>query len=759
MKLQNWWWPLVAVFVLGGAGVLFMGIRTYQDAPPIPTFVDEEQRVVADSETILRGQSVFQKHALMEYGSMFGDGGGRGPDFTADALHRTALSMLATYEGMGDPPAVARERVQKELKRNRYDKSANTVTLSPAATKAHAALAGHYLAAFAGKGSEPLQPSHWITDPAEIRDLSTFLFWGGWVCAAQRPGQTYSYTHNWPYDPVAGNTPSSPVYVWTFVGSLALVLGVGVVLWLNGRFAQLAAFGVTRSRPVQTAASVAGFRPTPAQRASYKFFATAAVLFLVQVLAGILTVHDFVRFTHFFGVDLSAWLPLTVTRSWHLLLSLFWISACWIGGSIFVLPLLAGSEPPQQKRIVDALYWLLVLIVGGSVAGTLLGPAGLLGDWWRMLGHQGWEFVEFGRIWHGLLIVALALWGLIVLRGLWPVLTGKALWTLPWWLIGSILAILGLSLAGFVAGPRTNFVIADFWRWMVIHMWVEAFFELFTTALVAAFMVIMGLANLHSAARAVYIGALLFLGSGILGISHNFYWNAKPVETLAIGSVFSTLQIVPLILLTVDAWRTSRMPETALREDGAPANAFGQTDAFRFLLAVGFWNFLGAGVFGFVINLPIANYYEHGTYLTVNHGHAALMGVYGNLALAAILFCVRHLLPAAHWNATLLRIAFWSLNLGLMLMVLLDTLPLGLVQIEKVVSEGYFAARSQEFVLGETFQALTWMRLIGGAIFVLGGVLPVAWFLVSRARALKPAVLQPEPIVERAPEAVAPEVS
>ena len=140
---------------------------------------------------------------------------------------------------------------------------------------------------------------------------------------------------------------------------------------------------------------------------------------------------------------------------------------------------------------------------------------------------------------------------------------------------------------------------------------------------------------------------------------------------------------------------------------------------------------------GFIINLPIANYYEHGTYLTVNHGHAALMGVYGNLSLAGILFCCQLLFEPSAWNKKLVSTAFWSINVGLLLMVVLDLFPAGILQFVAVVEKGLWFARSSEFVDSTVFQTLTWLRIIGGSIFVVGGVVPLTWFIVSNWRRLK----------------------
>ncbi|PWB42105.1 MAG: nitric-oxide reductase [Rhodocyclales bacterium] len=750
MDRRNWWLPLAVVMVIGMGSMIFVGTKTYDDAPPIPDFVDAEGRPVVTQEAILRGQLAFQRYALMDYGSMFGDGAARGVDFTADALHRTAEAMLEHYAG---PPqtengTAARQaalaRVQAEIKANRYDAATNRVTLSEGQAVAYEALVRHYAAMFRGEGPEAFHPAGYISDAQEIRELAAFFFWGGWVCGAQRPGVNYSYTHNWPYDELAGNRPGAPVMLWSVIAALALVLCLGVVLFLYGRYSRMAGWRSGGGQEnLATVLRVEGWRPSGTQRAAYRFFAAAGLLFVLQIVAGVLTVHDFIGFTTFFGKDIAEALPLTITRGWHIQLALLWITACWIGASVFVLSAVAEREPAGQSRLVNLLFAMVVVLVAGMLVGVFMGPKNLLGEYWNLLGNQGWEFVELGRLWQVLLMAVFVLWAVIIWRGVRGVWRQGDAWIMPKWLFYTVLSIVLLFLSAFVAKPTTNFVVADFWRWAVIHMWAEAFFEVFTTVLLAYFMVMMGLVSHTAASRIVYLATLLFLGSGLLGISHNFYWNAKPVETLAIGSVFSTLQVVPLILLTLEAWEFRKTPERSMQGEGA--QRFGQHEAFLFLLGVNFWNFLGAGVFGFIINLPIVNYYEHGTYLTVNHGHAALMGVYGNLALAAVLFCSRYLVAPGGWNSALLRRAFWSINLGLLLMVVIDLFPVGIHQLATVLEDGYWQARSQAYIEGAVFQTLTWARVVGGALFVLGGVLPIAWFLLSRLRRLKPATAQPQP--------------
>ena len=739
MDRRNWWLPLSAVLFIGLGSMIYVGTRTYQDAPPIPDFVAESGETLLPAAAITRGQIVFLKYGLMNYGSMFGDGAGRGPDFTADALHAMARAMRdhhASRDGVDVATAVA--RTQAEIRNNRHAAADNRVTLGEAQAYAVRELERRYAAMFRGEGEEPFHPAGYITDAAELRDLAAFFFWGGWVCGAARPGEDYSYTHNWPYDELAGNRPSAPIMMWSVAAALGLVIALGVVLFLHGRYGSLAGWRQAGAASgLATRSRVDGFAPTALQRATYKFFAAATLLFLLQVVAGVLTLDDFLRVGRGLGIDLAAALPITIVRAWHLQLALMWISACWVGASVFVLSAAQRETPPGLQRELNLLFGVFVVWVAGTLIGIALGSKGLLGEYWNLLGNQGWEFVEMGKLWQGVLFVVFALWLRIVARLARAVWHEGDAWTLPKWLLYAVASVLLLFVSGFVARPETNFVVADFWRWAVIHMWVEAFFEVFTTALLAYFMVLMGFVSHAAASRIVYLATLLFLGSGLLGISHNFYWNAKPVATLALGSIFSTLQVVPLILLTLEAWQFRNAPHQALGGRGAGQPAFGQAEAFLFLIGVNFWNFFGAGVFGFIINLPIVNYYEHSTYLTVNHGHAALMGVYGNLAIAAIIFCSRYLITAERWDPRLLRHVFWALNLGLLLMVVIDLFPAGIAQLNEVLTHGLWQARSQAFIEGEVFRTLTWTRIVGGAIFIFGGVLPLAWFMVMRLNSLK----------------------
>ncbi len=747
----NWWIQFGIVAGISIIGLIALGTWTYTGAPPRVSFVSESTgKEAIPVEDILRGQEVFHVRGLMSWGSFWGDGAERGPDFTAEALHRTVLSMRAFYEEQlakerpltqADRDAIA-VRVQREIKHNGYDEQAGIIRINDAQVRAFQELEEHYRRVF----TDPTYPAkftldNYITDPDDLRALASYFFWGGWVSGATRPGETFSYTHNWPYDPDAGNHPTMPTVLWSFLSILALFAGAMLVLYVYGQMKELPGdpFNGAKGGTLTTSELERGdefVRPT--QRATYKFFAFAVVLFLVQVLAGILCAEDFVSggpgmaMVNVLGISI----PFTVARAWHTILQIYWFFMCWVGYTIFFLPKLA-AVPRGQRFLINLLFALCVLVGAGALFGIYFGQMGYLSDtaaYW--LGSQGWEFMELGRLWHVLMLAAFVLWIAIIFRGVRPWITKQNMWSVPAWLFyGSGIMVLFLFF-GLGATPTGNFAITDYWRWMTVHMWVEVTFEVFTTCIVAYMLVQMGLLNRAMAERVIFLAVMMFLVTAVVGISHNFYWIAKPTGIIALGSVFSTLQVLPLLLMTLDAWRMRNERLRAGEHLAEGRQKFVMDGVWRFILAVNFWNVVGAGVFGSLINLPIVNYFEHGTYLTGNHAHAAMFGVKGNVALAGVLFCCQHLFPRAAWNERLIKTTFWSLQVGLVLMMTLDLFPVGLYQLAAVVTHGFWYGRTNEFVTGPVFVTLTWLRTIGGLVFLFGGVVPLVWFILSRGRKL-----------------------
>ena len=742
---KNYWiGHFMIVAVISVVGLIYLGTATYTGAPPLVNFTSSTGETVISREEIKKGEEVFHLRGLMSYGSFWGDGAERGPDFTADALHRTVVAMKSFYEdarsketsrtvSQYDKDAIA-ARVKREVRKNTWDEDANIITINPAQAHAFEELNDHYTKMFSDPEYPEFFMSGYITDPEDIRNLTAFFYWGGWVAAANRPGETYSYTHNWPYDPDAGNTPTSATNIWSIISILALFLGIGVVLYVYGQMKTLQGDPFSSNGTSLTTHDLENEYVRPTQRATYKFFALAVILFGLQVLAGIISATDFVRP---FGLYLGDIIPFTVARSYHTLFQIFWFFMCWVGYTIFFLPRLA-KVPNGQAFLINLLFTLCIIVGAGALVGIYLGQTGILtGPAAYWCGSQGWEFMELGRAFQIILLVAFALWIAIIYRGVKPWLTKKNLWSVPAWLLYGSGIMVAFLFFGLLVTPETNFAIADYWRWMVVHMWVEVTFEVFTTVIVAYMLVQMGLVTRMMAERVIFLAVMLFLITATLGISHNFYWIAKPTGIIAIGSVFSTLQVLPLLLLTLDAWQMRQEGERANEYVAQGKQRFLMDGVWLFILAVNFWNIFGAGVFGSLINLPIVNYFEHGTYLTGNHAHAAMFGVKGNIALGGMLFCCMHLFHKASWNPKLIKTAFWSLNIGVALMMFLDLFPVGVYQLVAVLQEGYWYARSHEIVQGVVFQTLTYFRSIGGAVFVIGGLLPLIWFVLSRGFQLR----------------------
>jgi len=744
LNKKYWFTHFLIVAGICIAGLLYLGGATYSGAPPLVDFKSPSGETVISKQQIERGKEIFHLRGLMGYGSFWGDGAERGPDFSADSLHRTVVAMKEFYEAElleeagtlteYDRDAVG-ARVKREVHENGYDEEAGVIRLNEAQVYAIGEVEKHYQRMFEDATyDEAFDPIGHIDNREDIRDLTAFFYWGGWVAAANRPGEEYSYTHNWPHDPDAGNLPTNATFLWSVLSIFALFIGIGAVLYVYGQM---------KEQPVDVFGDATNGNGTwlstydleneyvrPTQRATYKFFALAIIVFGIQVLSGILSATDFIRPG---GVSLGELIPYTVTRSYHTLLQIYWFFMAWVGYTIFFLPRIS-KVPKGQKALIDILFVLCVVTGVGAIVGIFLGQTGVLNDtmaYW--FGSQGWEFMELGRFFQFTLLAAFALWIWIIYRGVKPWLTKKNMWSVPSWLLyGSGIMVMFLFF-GLLVQPEMNFAISDYWRWMVVHMWVEVTFEVFTTVIVAYMLVQMGLITRLMAERVIFLAVMLFLITATIGISHNFYWIAKPTGIIALGSVFSTLQVLPLLLLTLDAWQ--------MRQEGYKAGKYlvegkqkiVMDGVWLYILGVNFWNIFGAGVFGSLINLPIVNYYEHGTFLTGNHAHAAMFGVKGNIALGGILFCCQHLFHRSAWNAQLVRVSFWSLNIGLALMMFLDLFPAGLYQTYMTFTDGTWYARSQEIITGPVFVALTYARTLGGAVFVWGGVLPLMWFILSRA--------------------------
>ena len=734
-EYRKLWWALIAVLGVTFCVLGWFGREVYRQAPPIP-----EQVVSADgatlftAEDILDGQTAWQSVGGMQLGSIWGHGAYQAPDWTADWLHRelSAWLDLAAQQAYGKPyaevdedhQALLRQQLKREYRGNQVQ--GERLVLSERRINAMAQTAAYYDALF---GNDPaLQGSrksfamkeNTLPDATRREQLTRFFFWTAWVAATERPGQEATYSNNWPHEPLIGNQPTAENLMWSIASVILLIAGIGFLVW---------AWAFLRDHeedepvaPAQDPLSLVAL--TPSQKALGKYLLLVVGLFSFQVLLGGATAHYTVEGQDFYGFPLSQWFPYSLLRTWHIQSALFWIASGFLTAGLFLAPIINGGKDPKlQKLGVDVLFWALVVVVLGSFVGNYLAIAQIMpAEWNFWLGHQGYEYVDLGRLWQIGKFAGVAFWLLLMLRGILPAFRQPGDKNLLALLSASVIAIGLFYGAGFAYGERTHLSVMEYWRWWVVHLWVEGFFEVFATTALAFIFSSMGLVSKRMATTASLASASLFMLGGVPGTFHHLYFAGTTTPVMAVGATFSALEVVPLIVLGYEAWENWRLKIRAAWMERVkwPLMCF---------VAVAFWNMLGAGVFGFMINPPISLYYVQGLNTTPVHAHAALFGVYGFLALGFTLLVLRYIRPQLQFNEGLMKVAFWWLNAGLVLMIATSLLPIGIIQFHASVSQGLWYARSEAFMQQDLLQTLRWVRTFGDVVFIIGA-LAMAWQVV-----------------------------
>lgn len=742
------WWIALAVVVVGSFGVLlYMGQQINQHKPPIPALVvAEDGRQIMTGEDIINGQKVWQSIGGQQIGSVWGHGAYVAPDWTADWLHREATFILDQYAGPGGYDALGAEqqaalkaRLKATLRTNTYDPATGTVTIAPVRVDAWQANTAYYSAIFS-EGHEPYAiPAGTLTDPEQLRQMSAFFWWSSWSASTNAPGSDVTYLQNWPHEPLIDNVPTATNILWSIISIILLLVGIAGLVWYHN--AQGQADDITEEVPRKD--PLLGYQPTPSQKATLKYFFVVGGLFVLQIVMGILSAHYGVEGGALYGIPIDQILPYSVVRTWHTELGILWIATAWLATGLFVAPAVGGKEPKFQRLGVNVLFGALIVVVLGTMIGQWLSMTGKIGhgqalNWW--LGTTGYEYLDLARVWQIGLFIGLILWLVLMVRGMWPALqraktpegnhpTAEAPLaagsqrTLILMLLMSCIAITGFFGAAFGMGQDTHLSITEYWRWWVVHLWVEGFFEVFATVVIAFLFVRLGLLRPAMAATATLASTVIFLTGGIIGTGHHLYFAGSNDVVMAWSATFSALEVVPLALVGFEAFRNLKLLKVSQW-------VAGYKWAIYFFVSVAFWNALGAGVFGFLINPPISLFYVQGLNLTPLHGHTALFGVYGMLGIGLMLFCVRALMPGKEWNEKPIAIGFWGLNGGLFMMAMLSLLPLGLAQAWASMEVGLWYARSAEFLYTPALTVLRWLRTPGDVVFAVGA-LAIGVFMVG----------------------------
>ncbi|WP_300453908.1 nitric-oxide reductase large subunit [Accumulibacter sp.] len=742
-KLWTW---LAAIFVLSFAALGWVGSEIYVSAPPIPRQVASATGDIVFSEgSIQRGQEAWLAAGGQQLGSVWGHGSYLAPDWSADWLHREAIALRelraqqlhgTAYANLqAGQQAALDAQLKAEMRRNTHDAATNVITLSAERAEAVRQVARHYVGLFGDEVSLQGRREQYAMLPATLQEvadreaLAAFFFWSAWSAATDRPGETgLSYTSNWPHEPLVGNTPTAGTGIWSIASIILMIGAIAAMAFHQARHEA----GDPVPPPVDPLFSLT---PTSSMRATGKYFFVVVALILAQVGMGVLTAHYAVEGTALFGIPVGQILPFIVSRTIHTQFAVLWIATAWLATGLYIAPAISGHEPRYQKLGVNLLFYALLFIVAGSTVtgwiGTLRNPGNEYAFW---IGNQGLEFTSMGRVWQLLLFAGLLVWVTLLGRSLWPALKKPSE-------SRGLIAMVFLSamcIGGFYAtslawGRHTHYSMIEYWRWWLVHLWVEGFFEVFATAVIALLFTRLGLVRAATANTAIIAETIIFLFGGILGTLHHLYFTGTPTSVIAIGAMFSALEVVPLAMLGVDAYRNYQ------RSKAAEWVAAYKWPIFCFI-AVGFWNVVGAGLLGFSINTPIALYYMQGMNMTAAHGHAALFGVYGMLGIGLMLFCLRGLFPHAAWSDTLLAWTFWSLNIGLAMMVFLSLVPAGIAQAWASLTHGVWYARSPEFVHSTMMESFVWLRVPGDILFAVGTLfLAVFVFRLLGADKTKPA--------------------
>lgn len=732
---QRLWAGLALLLASTFAVMLYLGGDIFRQAPPMPEkVVSDSGHVIFTADDLRTGRQVWQSMGGMQVGSIWGHGALIAPDWSADWLHRESIALLniwtqrehgVEFSSLSRSQQNAMElRLQEVMRPNSYAPETSTLTISDDRAAAVESVINHYVNLF---GDDPalaeLRAAYAMKDgsvasPEHRRQMTAFFFWSSWAAVTERPGGKASYTNNWPYEPLVGNEATPGAFIWSMFSILFMIAGIGLLAW------HYAAYHGKEERLTPPAQDpLLKLKPTPSMRATSKYFWLVAALFLVQILLGAITAHYQVE-KDFYGLNISEWIPYSLTRTWHTQLAVLWIATAWLGTGLYIAPAVSDHEPRFQRLGVNFLFICLLIIVIGSFAGqwfAVMQKMDLKYNFW--FGHQGWEYTDIGRAWQIFLFIGLLLWLILVGRGLWPAMQrGRETSSIVFLLFLSTVAIGLFYGAGLLWGEHSHIAVVEYWRWWVVHLWVEGFFEVFAVAVISFLFVKLGLVRAETATINVLFATVVFMAGGVLGLFHHLYWTGTPTAVLAVGASFSALEVVPLALIGLEAydtWSHSRATPWMARYRWP----------IMFFLAVSFWNLVGAGLFGFLINTPLALYYMQGLNLTPLHGHTALFGVYGMLGIGLMLFCLRGIQPNSIWPDGLLSGSYWGLNIGLALMALLTLLPMGTLQLNAALQEGYWYARSAEFMSQPLIHLLVWLRVPGDTIFGVGALM-LAWFIL-----------------------------
>jgi nitric oxide reductase subunit B len=695
--------------------LIYYTANLQKEVPPIPQeVVSAGGEVLYTYDDVVEGKAYFQQFDLTDWGSLLGMGAYIGPDFSTDLLHYRAEHLYDYYgqELYGKKNAelsdiergAVKERVKQDFRGETRLVEGTTVYTEASALAYKKNV--EYVVDLLVNGDPERGFRGGIIRPDEAVKIAAFFDWAQLVSSSLRPGTERTWSNNWPHEPLIDQDLtffSHKVSLWEFLILWTLTI---VIVFLSYEYL----FKKEENEQLEEPLKITSIFPS--QKKLLKYIPIVATLMVVQMVMGGYLAHLYTDPTSDFIISQEL-LPFNVIRSMHTQLAILWVAVGWLVGGLLIAPWVANKDH-KYPWLVNVLWAALIIVAVGSVIGMYMGATGQMRETWFWLGNEGRELLNLGRVWDIGLVIGLVFWFLLIISLIRKAATNNPIVSTIIW---SAFAIATLYMAGMMPIHKImpNYTVDDYYRWWVIHLWVELTFELFAAGVIAFFTVSLGLITHKTAVRVMFFELFLISLSGTLGVGHHYFWQGLDEYWIAVGGIFSALEPLPLALMIIEAWKNQR-------EKLYSGERFDFSIPFLWIGGSAVMNWIGAGFFGMMINTPTINYYTHATYLIMPHGHVALLGAFGYIAIAFLYMTSRTnaLANNLEWSDKLSRYAFWILTIGALLYTI-PTYVIGMYQGEVAMESGYFAARLRETV--DAMKGWMWARTVPDGLMILGGVL------------------------------------
>lgn len=722
-------WPMIVAIstVVVYVVWLSMSAYTFTNLPPVPDkVVTSDGQMVFDYGQITSGKYLYQKYGLADYGSVLGFGAYFGIDFTSYTIQLDE-EYIANKTGIVPfyPNNTAQTESIAPYMHVDYNSGSKTAIVSPFMLGAFNNSVTYYLNYLGNDSEQNRLIPNYITNKTVVTDLTAFFTWTALI-------SLLGYTNGFPFTNGLLH-PNTNVFVSSDLMTFAFI--IGVLPFAAYVFIKLLSYWNDPREPIPLPS------PTKTQRSTLYGVVVIGLLAAVQGLLGEYIFHLYTS-PSFYGINLLRILPFNVGNAEHYTLAVLWIVATWVVFSLFVLPYFGLKLSKRQTwGIMVATIGTGLLTVLGIFANYLqiIPYSNGFVDLWFMFGGQGRNVVTQGTVW--LLVIA----ALVFYMSYLFYKASKI--TIP--NFKPLTQVLSISLAGTGFGvvmgalpvlhPWSNYTVDEYFRWIMIHAFVEGFWPAIIVTIIVTLLIIAGLFPVRLGTALIGLDATADILSGMIGTAHHYYWGGQPQLWLYIGSIVGILEAIAIgfaVIYAILLW---------LRRDTDAKTEFQKTILiFTLVSAIG--GGIGAAAFGGgLLNMPLLNYYLHDTQVVMAHAHLAFPLAYG-LPSIMMWVVIAYLTGGLKDNQLIyMRLGALLYGVGFSLQALLTLLPLGILQYEYELKYGFWYVKSLTTVVpGLTpfwhlnlVTDLIWVRMAGDITAMFGFALIGFGILLTFRRGLK----------------------